>query len=428
MIFDATRLVQASNQAHGFAGKARSLRPWLGGLSRWVLTPEAREACDIDAPALPDHAGAAHALFVWDRSLQPLLDAGLLAPAFALPLCWMAGTEDSPGLPGELAKQIAPSARASVAGAAGWGLHLDGCLGEFDLSALHVSADSAWAPLAAGLFLALHGGRPSGRVFATGAWNGRGVEGVDGIDHKIEAAVRIAGDRKGAIYVPAANYDEADKHARGRIEVESFAPGQAKPEESLSPLLSALAAPPPPGASLEERCNYANKPFVLMDRRGRQQFYRNHIVADLAGRLLKENPTELEHIDRLALGVSFQWELAVLVALALSPERCAFLCTPESEKRLGDIREKMGKPEDWGEVIVLRDRSEIDARDRLMRFLKEGTSRVVEITGGTKKMTAVLLVAGMRSGARTLYLRHEMMPGTQTQKYGTEKIEQLDWV
>ncbi len=399
---------------------------FLSGLAPWVMATEALREVRGPEPKVPDEHGSALVLCVW-RSDLPQVESGLFSRAFGLPLRWVENETDSPMVPQEFV-ELAGKVREEL-DIQGFGLALADELEGLDLSGFPVSPESAFAPLAASLYLVKHGGKPLPTVLATGRWSERGIGGVEGIAEKVEAGVRLAGS-KGTLYVPAANFDEAVQFASSRLKVQSFPPGDTDIPRSLQGLLAELDAPPPDTASLEERLAYGNRSFIARDRKRRSRYYQEKIVGDLAALKRAEmlDAGSLPDVDRLVLGVSFQWELAVLLINILQPRECRLLCTEKSGSNLDAIRSRVETACPCLEKeFLLKQSQEARVCEQVAKWLDSGERAAVEITGGTKEMSTILLVASQRSRARILYLRHTILKDDTVPKYGTERIDDLAW-
>jgi hypothetical protein len=100
----------------------------LLGLAGWVLSTDASAAIRLRPSVLPDIAGSTTVLFVWEGEWkQRLVDSGLFASAFVLPLCWKEGLPDSSALPNGFWTLI-DDVRTTLA-IDNFGLHLAECLG-----------------------------------------------------------------------------------------------------------------------------------------------------------------------------------------------------------------------------------------------------------------------------------------------------------
>jgi hypothetical protein len=121
--------------------------------------------------------------------------------------------------------------------------------------------------------------------------------------------------------------------------------------------------------------------------------------------------------------VSKSPEVTMLSVATHVPERCLFVRTPETKNGLIQIHKKTGRPNaDDPTVLILAPGDEERICAEIATWLLEQENAAVDITAGTKEMSAVLIAAARRASARVLYLRHEMLDDTQTQQYGTERF------
>ena len=414
----------------------------LGEFSCFVLKPDLRVSARIHPPVLPLEAGSTGAFFVWNQKElgSPLNE--ILQPAFFLPLCWKVNSQDSPCLPASLV-QVAQGARDALVkdcrdaedrkkAINAFGLHLADRLGDLDLTGLPCKAESAWAPLTAGLAIAVYGGNPCGDVFATGAWGGDGIKQVDGIPAKVEAAIALAaGHGRPQFFVPKANLGGALVAAGEQAEIVAFPVGKGSASVSLAEYLRKLAASPRKidGASLSRRCEYANLDFIASDHKARSDYYKDQLLEDLAEELAARSGAGLK-IRRLALGLSKNWDLDAFLVRALKATEVLFLTSRETTPALEAVKEGMKdlRATTFADPVELTAVNAGECCDRITTWLEEGASgAAVEITAGTKDMSAVLLVAARRSHARVLYLRHETRGPVPLYEIGNMNMVSLDW-
>jgi hypothetical protein len=394
-----------------FAGRISAADDIFSGLAPWVLSAGARAKAGLSAPSIPDARGSVVALCVWTGEMKGPVEQKVLAPAFALPLLWVERKSDSPRLPEGFAA-VADGVRQALE-IHDWGLDLAEDLDGLDLSGFAFDSASAWASLAAGLYLAANGGTPRTDVFATGVWNGKGVESVDGIEYKIEAVLDLVAEKKPTLFVPSANYDQADKHAAERADIVAFPPGESIAYKSLREgLLVMLAVPPATTDSLEARCAYANQDFLMAAFAKRREYYRGNLVLDLAARIAEKRKGE-PRVDRLVLGLSLSWELAVLLIAAIRPRQALLLCTVESNNHIAAVKDKLTHDCTIEPPVLLTRDGEEKACEEVAKWLSPLGSdccrptTAVEITSGTKEMTTVLVIAAQRAKAQLLYLSHK---------------------
>ena len=139
-------------------------------------------------PRLPDGIGTAWVLMVLDDTKEN----SIIRPAFILPFRWK-NNEKKHGhnLPESLkllADRIITQLKAS-----GWTLHLDMANIDFSSSESWATWESGWAPLYAGLDLAMDGYIPDPTVVSTGAWSfeENRLTTVDSIKEKAKVAVEF---------------------------------------------------------------------------------------------------------------------------------------------------------------------------------------------------------------------------------------------
>lgn len=416
------------------AAHADELGEFFPGIASFLLTPEERDRQGVSPPQVPTERGTCGAFVVWRAAeLESWISWRVLNRSFFVPLQWQEQVDEAHSLllPQKLQK-LADHIKDSFAPPSRWTLAPAHVWNDVDLSSLRFSWDSAWAPLAAGLYLAIHGGAPRGDVFSTGSWQGRGISAVDKVGDKVKAAVDLMprgsdGERRQLeFFVPHANINETERAAHGLpVLARELPPGQRDAAKSLQPLLARLAAPPPATASLDSKTAYANQPFIIADYGNRVRYYKEHLVQPLGEKLRSSVIDSIGQVDRLVVGVSKSPEIAELLLLAIRPFDCLFLCTSETEdygKALSAAycRTKSSR------ILAMTAGTEETACQTIADWLREGETPAVDITAGNKEMTAVLIASARRVGARTLYLRHKTT-GT-IPLYGTERLDDLTWV
>jgi hypothetical protein len=137
----------------------------------------------------------------------------------------------------------------------------------------------------------------------------------------------------------------------------------------------------------------------------------------------------MPEIDRFVLGLSRNYEVAALILTVVRPKNALVLVTSETRDLFHRIEENLAS-----EKITVTP-LEIDL-DNIASALPEITSHLletsdakpsaVEITGGTKTMTALLIVAALRANSRIFYLKHR----TENRRpvVGGEILTWLDWI
>jgi hypothetical protein len=418
---------------------AETVRSVWGEISLFMLKPEFRGSFHL---VVPIENGATGAFFVWKQEElgTPLKD--VFQPAFFLPMLWKANSQDSPCLPASLV-QVAQSARKALVkdcrddvdrrkAINGFGLHLADRLGDLYLTDLPCKAESAWAPLTAGLAITVYRGSPCDDVFATGAWDSDGIKQVDDIPEKVEAVVALTAARsRPMFFVPRANLGEALVAAGERAEIVAFPVGNRSANASLAEYLRKLAAPPRKidGAILTERCAYANLDFIASDYGKRNDYYKSELLRDLADELATRSGEGFK-IRRLALGLSKTWDLDAFLVRALKPAEVLFLTSPETTPALEGLKKDLMdlRATTFADPMELTAVNADECCARITTWLQATSSgSAVEITAGTKDMSAVLLVAARRSNTRILYLRHETRGPVPLYGIGNMNMVSLDW-
>ena len=380
----------------------------------------------MPVPTLPDRRGSTQGILVFGDELP----GEVYAWGFALPLHWVEGTDDSHRLPAGL-RAVAEQVRATL-GAGGWGLHLAPELGDVDLSRLRFECPSLWAPLTAGLQVAVVGGVPRPWVHASGAWRGGGVESVGDVEAKVEAVAALCDGldegNEPVLFVPRANEQAALGAVRDRFCIRAYPRGNPSVHESLRAHLAELESQPERlPDNLQQRLEYANRRHIVRAWNLRRQYYRRCLLDDLAEGIAAARESALT-VSRLAISLSKQPELGLLVVKALSPAAVLVVHTRETVAYVEGFRAGLSDRE----IDIVDTSFSLGRARECLRFLRRWMSsepdserRAVDITGGTKPMTAALLVAARAVGAKVLYLTHEYEHDAPV--YGTESIEALDW-
>ncbi len=348
--------------------------------------------------------------------------------AFLFPLRWRKASEDSALLPPAIV-QAANQVRQDVA-IAGWGIHPHELLHGMDFSDTKMSVESVWPSLATALVLAENGGAQYSHIFATGKWTRYGMAAVGGIAEKIEAVVHsaplVCPYKKPVLFLPEKNHS-AVRYPEDVLEIKTYPSGQKNWRDVLGEHLRELQVPPNRSDPLELRLKYANQKWVRQSRAFRRKYYLTNLVDDLAMQLRKKSGM---HFHRIAMGLGKNYEVAVLLLKALNPQKACLICTKPgrddsgSEKYFELITAHYRRVEKL--PLVLGKEEEI--LPELTSFLDVGGSELcaVEITGGTKSMTALMIVGGHRANTKFLYLEHQTEQGQPI--FGTERIRELDWI
>jgi hypothetical protein len=390
----------------------------LGPIGFWLLRREILETCVDDdrlspdlrrplpeflaEPKVPDTLGACNVLFVLKESSR--ISASALRPSFVLPLEWQTGMPDSEALPKclkDLAARVRQDLTPSIKGQ--WGLRLNPQAGlqTTDLSDVTLEAASGWVPLAGGLVLADAAGRPRSDVFATGAWKSDiGILDVEGIEKKIGVA-REFGCR---VFFASASrsQDRSALKPPAGMEVRFFPVRITDPKDALHGFLHELEYPPrfEEGSSFEACCRYADG---IASREAREDYILENVTEQQAERIIAKRGWLRGRFNSVALLMSSP-SAALLSLLVLEPEHALVMFTerdapafPKVEARVPD-----GCSLDSDEVKV--DSFE-EIREQVLRFLREaGESAAVDVTGGTKGMTAAAVLAACDAKAAVFHV------------------------
>lgn len=415
-------------------------------LARYLLRPEKRQAAGLQPPHLPVGRGALTALLVLERPRTQERASDdpwpCLAAGFGLPLVWRQERADSARLPRGLIG-VAGEVRR-VLGYEGWGLDLSEELAGYDLSALEFEVPSLWAPLAAALELAVNGGQPDPRVFASGRWTDRGMASVGGIEIKLAVARDLAQGGEATVFLPAQSYEQAREWAGAGVDIVAYDVSETDPKKAMAAHLARLDVPPQRGASpIEDRLAYANRRHIVLDRDNRQPYYIEQLVADLAQRVAERAAGDGlipdAGLDRLILVLSLSHELCRLMLLALRPRHALVLYTKDTERfrdgiensaaaigEDGNGRSSAGTRLDFLDTSAVEEERCLRDCERWLTAASDHAARAVDVTGGNKIMSLLLSTVARATGTRVLYLEHDYRYGKP--QYGTERIRSLDWV
>ncbi len=414
-----------------FYRTAEAFSEIFGSLAPWMMTQTAREYVKLPKPKPPDAKGSAWVLLVYKtETIVQYIDMAVVAPAFVFPLQWKMGLSDSKYLPKgfvEIAEKVRTTTKID-----GWGLSLSECIEDLDLSELNFTAESAWAPLSASLIVADEGGCVMPNVFATGAWSSTGgVIAVEGIEQKLQAVIDLEIPNS-KLFVPSSNQREVleaqETLKNNHVEIKYYAAGVLNVRESLKEHLEILDKPPhrEDGDSFESRVAYLNR--GRMNSKQSNEYQAKEISDDLAIKIRQKMPKELLSIQKLAMFVSRNWALAVLILKTLRPGEVCLVVSEESKKLVDNIKkywdgiinehQPVWSAKEYKETACLNEIETWLLRDR------ENNSAAVEITGGTKTATAILIAAAKRTNSKIVYLDNDV-PQTYGKKEEIREIKYL---
>lgn len=417
MVFDTLKRI-AEYQGEPHPAVAGCWVRELGAAAPWLLTADTlRSALSDDWPALQqlrdhlsrfldrldrgepvlsDTPGAANVLFV----TKDIPSRRWIRKAFCFPLQWTKGQEHSPLLPKALLEEAARVRRSCKIDEI-WKLQPGPDLGPSpgDWSTMSVACASGYAALAAGLLIAKGGGRVSPTTFLSAAWREEapaGFRGVDGIRDKLDLARELGAK---SFYCAAADAERLSDATGVIIQPLPFTADG--PEAALKPLLARLQVPPELARDGLEAClAYANLP---QGRAEREVFILREITQARAERLREGAP----RCDRLVVLMSWPASVALSV-LALRPKKLRVIHTPESSG-MDELRRYwpsvFGADNVFTRIKNTRDEEGIRAAiGDLFRGAADGEALAVDVTGGTKGMTAVAALEAARLGASVLQI------------------------
>jgi hypothetical protein len=391
----------------------------LGPLEPWIHLADGTHR-----PRLPTEPGTAVVLFA-GRGAPPL------ARGFALPVQWVPATAvPSSGLP-EAIDAVADTVRTAL-GLPDWTLVLHPSLRPRTIDpALPVSAGSAALPLALALALvADHHMNPGPSLLATGGIDAHGrIATVDGYEHKVALAAKLMHPDDGGrrwLAVPASDVERC----RGALERHGIEPLPIVPHPdlraSLAPALARLGAEPGPDADAEALCVYGNAPLLRADRSRRGEFYRKRLVEPIGTRLRSTLEPALRRTERLLLPVSEAADNALLSLYVYRPRRVMLIATERAtQTRAVEVVEglagTLGCACERLDVRVEGDAT-VSPGDvhRAAEFLAGAMPAVVDITPGTRELTALCVTAARATGAAVVYVKMRHDGGVPL--FGTERV------
>ncbi|HYT91576.1 MAG TPA: hypothetical protein VEL76_22880 [Gemmataceae bacterium] len=408
------------------ARDAADLAGHLGPAAPWLLPDALLPRLADEAPAfaslprpyrpkLPDVAGACGVLYAVPAVYR------LLRPAFLLPVQWREGATHDGGLPDKL-HDLAGRVRRHLNLDGVWSLHR---LPPFDrLNLAHfddvLEHESGWAPLAGGLYLRAHGGRPCPDVWATGRWDGDcGVVDVGGLEAKAALAWEWGATK---LFVPER---QARTVAMDLIFGKLYS-GLRAPADALRDYRAALDAMPLREDSQDERLRFY---FRQPERHpATTAFYRSHFLPEIIrqrrDQLVCDYPGWAP--THLVTVVSGSPELILLAARALDVRYCVLLYTKAED---GTDEERNPMRRQAHEIArELRDTSPIkeplcasfsnndcmagEMWHHIAAFARDVSDEhlAFDATPGSKLMTLALeqLARRFRPGASLVYVRSRM--------------------
>lgn len=421
-------------------GDCRRLRFTLGDLlSSWLFTDDARQQEKLDPPSLPTDTGAVVVLFRRSDSL----DFPCIAKGFGLPFRWRCDEtprnscvpqsmiDESIRIRNMLEKQL--QKKDPQFSLQSWWLDLHIGHEGISLRQLPFRCESAAIPLAAGLLLAIRDGRPSTNVLATGAIDNAGyIYSVDGYEEKLAAAdALLPSGQKRLFFVPPADFTVARTVASTRdITLKTFDVNRPF-YETLDSLLLEMDQPPEPAADLSTHISHANRLHLARNMFQRSDYYKKFIVEKRGEKIAQEQSFAQnllsQSIEKLLLPVSLFPDNTMLSLAILKPKAVRLVVSGESNKHVDMLREfaqRLGISSEKPFLIPIeKEPISVSQIRELTEWLADCKGqRVVDFTPGTREMLAAVLIAGINSKAKLVYIRHKTLPEINSIQYGTEEL------
>lgn len=406
-------------------------------LARWWLRSEAIAAagCSMQAvrncSELPSEVGSCWIVLAQESSGQ----FPILCDAMLLPLKWTRGCRHSNALPASLrgladrvVESLSGDREFAREGQQRWRLELNQrVLGSgYSLSGLNTFRfESGFASLAAGLLLAVEGGRPDCRVWASAVWADGSLGPVDHVGAKLDYA-RELGAR--AVFLPS--LEDPAVHtwltaSRQSPDVRVFSLSRegssaATVRAWLKDYSRELGMEPDRNDPMPVRCQHY---FRLTSKQEKREYYCRAFLDDLAangrGRWNPSSPSPT--IKCLVTIVSRNPELVLLAAKLLEADQCLPLFFDGDKEIKGHVEWLTEKFKQLCPGIHLHPPKPIDAaKESLMTgalasavwsHIDTTTSPsevCFDLTPGTKLMTVAMALAA-KPQSWLLYLSHRFV-------------------
>lgn len=374
----------------------------------------------------------------------------VLLPGFALPVLWETdtGSGHDARLPATLRQEadavLSALALDDATGEA-WRLTLAPELGpHLDLSALALSCRSAWTSLAAALIVARRGGESAPHVLGTGSFErSRGVEAVEGIHNKLDTVqtlmergvFALQDSQKPVVFMPTTQLAEVNGSSyEDVLELHAYPADQKLPEKILAAHLAALDAPPDATAALPERLAWANRTYIAADSSRRGAFYRRALRDDIAQKLKdQEDRPRFDVPPILVAAPSLKnTDLLYLAAQVFEPSKilCVWRPSGDDDKKRSQLNE-LAVLQNTPHTIEKIPENDPEAMQRWVATLIEKhddgrTPWVLDITGGDKLMSALMLAVGARLGrAHPVYIEKDSIEAVNQPLFGSERYVSL---
>ena len=147
---------------------------------------------------------------------------------------------------------------------------------------------------------------------------------------------------------------------------------------------------------------------TLQQRREAEQFYDEHLMALIEQSFVKTNRKRLEQkVDCLVISVGTSYEPIVLNLALTKPQRILFLYTESSRKTLDKVISYSGMEPSQYEKSLVHETDPMaiyrEIKNIYLRW-KQPECMYIDITGGTKAMSASAALAGAMINVRLMYV------------------------
>ncbi len=302
---------------------------------------------------------------------------------------------------------------------------------ELEELGLQTSWESAFAPLAAGLILAIQGGTPDRHVWASAADNRTGgLDGVGALQAKLAAAKRFGVQQLFLSVSDKPNLEcvvSADLGSESGLTIRFLEDRKARSvEDLLVDYLVALNWEPPltQGITPEYAEWYRRHCNWSADERSNEIVYRNKLLELVACRC---RTLALPHADNIEVlvAVADNPSLVALLLLYLQPQRCILLHTRDRLARARETEDLVRNKGYQGVIEILpittQDWSELQTKLATLKSER----LVFDLTGGTKLMSLALAIDVATPGSRLHYLDHQIdgkqrILGSETPRFWTK--------
>ncbi|MZP30627.1 TIGR02710 family CRISPR-associated protein [Heliobacterium undosum] len=153
----------------------------------------------------------------------------------------------------------------------------------------------------------------------------------------------------------------------------------------------------------------------------REQKYRQHLFPHVARLFYLREKTECQY-DLLISTVGTSLEPIVLTLLTLKPTHTVFICTPESKALLEDIQTYTGLSLVRYDIVVVEKEDMTGVYEKVRYYVRPGHRVAVDITGGTKVMSAGATLGAVLSNPDIFYVSSQLDWQVRKPVAGTERL------